>query len=192
MRRPVHVWLTLLGAPVAIVCALALSPGTGRGEAAATPRCGWIGQPPGGATRHQLRTSVLCLVNMAREKHGISPLDFSPKLRRSATAHSRSMVRSGSLSHYGPRGSTPMTRIARTGYLARAGSFRLAENIGAGKGRSYGSPRAIVQGWMRSPGHRGNILDAGLRDFGVGIARGDPDGTRSNAATYTLDLAARR
>jgi uncharacterized protein YkwD len=182
----------MLGATVASVCALAFSPDSGRGEAGAMPRCGWIGKPPRVATPHQLRTSVLCLVNLARERHGISRLEFSRKLRRSATIHSRSMVRNGRLSHYGPRGSTPMTRIASTGYLARAGSFRLAENIGAGEGRSYGSPRAIVRRWMHSASHRRNILDASLRDFGVGIARGNPDGTSSNAATYTLDLAARR
>jgi uncharacterized protein YkwD len=143
------------------------------------------------ASDHQLRTAVLCLVNRIRERHRIPALEFSPALRRSATLHSKSMVSSGSLSHYGPRGSTPATRVIRSGYLSNTSVLRVAENIAAGMGRSFGSPIAVVRGWMRSPSHRQNVLDAGLRDFGAGIARGDPFGRRSNAATYTLDLAAR-
>jgi uncharacterized protein YkwD len=162
--------------------------------AASTPAqaaCGRIGQPPRAASDHELRTSILCLVNQARQHRGIAPLQFNPALRRSATAHSRSMVRSGSLTHYGPNGSTLESRIARSGYFARAAYYRVAENIAAGPGRHRGSPRAIVRGWMRSPGHRQNILDPGLHDFGAGVARGDPLGSGSNAATYTLDFGAR-
>jgi uncharacterized protein YkwD len=191
-RRDARTWLaTLRAATLAAVSALGLSAGAAPSDAAAMPRCGRVGQAPRAATAHQLRSSALCLVNLARERHGIAPLRFSPELREAATAHSRSMVRDGSLSHYGPRGSTLTTRIARTGYLARAASFRAAENIGAGEGRGYGSPLAIVRGWMHSAGHRGNILDPGLRDFGIGIARGNPYGGSRNAVTYTLDLATR-
>jgi len=161
------------------------------GAAGADARCGRHWQPPREATDHQLRTAVLCLVNVARERRGIAPLKYSEALRRSATAHSKGMVRSRRLSHYGPRGSTPAARIANSGYLARARFYRLAENIGAGRGRSNGSAAAIVRSWMRSPGHRSNILDRRLRDFGVGVARGDTSGERRNAATYTLDLASR-
>lgn len=175
-----------LAALAAICLALALPAGAG-----AKPLCGKHWQAPRLATDHQLRTSVLCLVNRERERRGIARLHYSADLRRSATAHSRSMVRSGRLSHYGPRGSTPTARIARSGYLDRARSYRLAENIAAGRGRSNGSPGAIVRNWMRSPGHRRNILDRRLRDFGVGVARGDTAGRSRNAATYTLDLATR-
>jgi uncharacterized protein YkwD len=161
--------------------------------AAATPRCGAAAKaPPRAATDHQLRTSVLCLVNLTRERHGIAPLAYSLALRQSATAHSKAMVSSGFLSHYGPSGSTPAIRIVRSGYLARATSYRVAENIAVGRGRGYGSPLAIVRAWMSSPNHRQNLLDPRLRDFGVGIARGRPSGGDANAATYTLDLAARR
>jgi uncharacterized protein YkwD len=156
----------------------------------AAPRCGErADQSPQRATEHQLRTSILCLVNLARGRHDVPPLEFNLELRESATVHSRSMVRSGSFSHYGP--GTMTSRIASAGYLARAGSFRLAENIGAGQGSEYGSPREIVRMWMHSPEHRRNILDRGLRDFGVGVARGDPFGGGGAAATYTLDFGSR-
>ncbi|MBW8059317.1 MAG: CAP domain-containing protein [Solirubrobacterales bacterium] len=171
----------------AIVLSLILAPG-----AAGKSRCGQFAQAPRQASDHQLRTSVLCLVNRARERRGMAPLRFSRPLRESATGHSRSMVRSNTLTHYGPGGSTLTSRVARSGYLASASSYRLAENIGAGRGRSNGSPLAIVRDWMDSPGHKANILDRGLRDFGVGIARGNPLGRDSNAVTWTLNLGTRR
>jgi len=173
----------------AAISALAAAPAV-----AGEKRCGRFAQAPRQATDHQLRSSTLCLVNLARGRSGIAPLRFSRPLRNAATAHSRSMVSSGSLTHYGPSGSTLTGRVARSGYLRDASTYRLAENIAAGRGRGEGSPRAIVRDWMRSPVHRANILDRGLRDFGVGVARGTPFGGagRGNAAAYTLVLGMRR
>lgn len=178
--------------PLVLLVALALAPAASYGDAGAARRCGLVRQAPRAATLHQLRTSVLCLVNRARERHGIAPLAFNAALRRSATGLSKAMVRSGSVSHHGLRGSTLSSRIARSGYLAGASSYRLAENIATGRGRSNGSPLAIVRDWLQSAGHRRNILDRGLRDFGAGVARGYPHGGSANAATYTLDFGARR
>jgi len=180
-----------LAAPLALLTALALWPAASHGGDAVGHRCGWVRQAPRAATMHQLRTSVLCLVNRARARHGLQPLRFNRALRRSATVLSRAMARSDSISHQGPHGSTLASRIARSGYLSRASAYRLAENIGAGRGRASGSPLATVRHWMHSASHRRNILDRGLRDFGAGVARGDPFGRSANAATYTLDLGVR-
>lgn len=161
-------------------------------SSAMAEECGRTNIAPAAATDHQLRSSTLCLINRIRENRGIPPLAYNEALRHSATAHSINMVRSGIFSHYGPSGSTPATRVARAGYLARVSYFRLAENIGAGEGRRYGSPAAIVSLWMHSAGHRENLLDRGLHDFGIGVARGNPfGGSRQASATYTLDLGAR-
>jgi uncharacterized protein YkwD len=154
-------------------------------------RCGRFALAPRAATKHQLRSSTLCLINLMRERHGVAPLSYSEELRRSASAHSESMVRGRYFSHYGPGGSTPLSRIARTGYLASASSFRLAENIADGIGRRFGSPFAIVRDWMHSPEHRRNILDPALREFGAGVVHGAPIGGGDDAATYTLDFASR-
>jgi uncharacterized protein YkwD len=175
-----------------LVAAVAVGLWLGAGSAAAAgDRCGRYAQPPREGTLHQLRTSVLCLVNRVRERHGIAPLRYSADLRRSASGHSQSMVRTHTLSHFGPRGSTVLARIARTGYLSHASSYRLAENIGAGTGRRNGSPLAMIRDWVQSPQHRRNLLDRSLRDFGVGVARGDPFADSGDAATYTLDFASR-
>lgn len=179
------------GIALALALAALLGVAPGAAPADGAPGCGRHGQAPAAATDHELRTSVLCLLNRIRENRGIRPLEFNESLRRSASAHSVSMVRSRTLSHYGPAGSTVTTRVLRAGYLTSVSRFRVAENIGAGGGQEFGSPRAIVNAWMRSPGHRQNILDRGLRDFGVGVARGNPYGHDRNAATYTVDFGAR-
>jgi uncharacterized protein YkwD len=100
------------------------------------------------------------------------------------------MVANGYFSHYGPTGSTVGSRLAEAGYLARASTYIVGENIGGGSGRS-GSPLAILQAWMHSPPHRANILDAGFHDVGVGVASGYPAGGGAWAATYTLDFGMR-
>ena len=46
---------------------------------------------------------------------------------------------------------------------------RVGENVAVG----YGSGRAVVKAWMRSPGHRANILEKRYRLLGVGAARDD-------------------
>ena len=181
MRTPKSLFATLLVVAIGLLCLL---PSAGAAKRAA--RCGDVFQSPAWATDHQLRTSILCLINRARGRHGIRPLRFNFALRRSATGHSLSLVRSGSFSHYGPSGSTPTIRAAHAGYLAHASSYRIAENIATGGGRQFGSPAAIVALWMHSPPHRANILDRRLRDFAVGVARSGRD-----AAMYTLAFGSR-
>lgn len=134
---------------------------------------------------------MLCLVNRVRDHYGLRSLRFNPELRSSATGHSNDMVADDYFSHYGPQGSTPSGRLARSGYLASVDTYRIGENIGGGGGRR-GSPLAVFRAWMHSPPHRANILDRGFREFGVGVARGFPHGGGTRAATYTLDLGARR
>jgi uncharacterized protein YkwD len=180
--------LAWLGLAAALLGALF----AGAAPTSAMARCGpSADEAPRFATDHKLRTAVLCLVNQARDRHRVRPLSFNEALRKSATSHSRAMVKKRLFSHYGPNGSTVLTRAARSGYLSRAATYRLAENIAAGAGPAWGSPLAIVRGWMHSSGHRENILDPHMHDFGAGVARGDPFGRRGRAATYTLVLGAR-
>lgn len=44
----------------------------------------------------------------------------------------------------------------------------LGENIAAG----YQNPAAVMQGWMNSPGHKSNILNASFDHVGIGYAEG--------------------
>jgi uncharacterized protein YkwD len=180
------------GIAALLATALTLTVVLAPGGAASSRPCGKAGQPPLKVTKHQMRTSMLCLINRARKRRGIPRLKFHPALKRAATGHSRFMVRFSSFSHVGRGGSTFTSRIGRSGYLRRVSSYRLAENIGAGNG-TFGSPRGVFKLWLHSPPHRRNMFDRRLREFGVGVARGNPFGGPSkNAATYTLDIGVRR
>ncbi len=65
------------------------------------------------------------------------------------------------MSHTGGDGSTMSQRVERAGYV---GWMRLGENVAAG----YPTIAAVMMGWMNSPGHRQNLLDARFVHLGVG------------------------
>lgn len=176
---------------MALLATVALGASLLPAASAASPQatCGDVTAAPGALTLHQMRTSVLCLINRVRTHYDLHPLVYNADLKTSASAHSVSMVVHDYFAHEGPGGSVD-GRITRAGYLARARSFTVGENIAAGGGRS-GSPLAIFEDWMHSPPHRANILDPSYRDAGVGVARGYPFGGSGGAATYTVDFGAR-
>jgi len=179
-----------LSALILAIAVLAAGFSPGAGAATAKAPCGRPTAAPRQLSLHQMRSSVLCLLNRIRGHHKLHPLVYNQALRDSASAHSASMVVHGYFAHEGPGGSMDH-RISRAGYLASAGEFVIGEDIGGGDGHR-GSPMAVVRDWMHSPVHRANILDPKFRDAGVGVARGFPlDGSGARAATYTVDFGAR-
>ena len=159
-------------------------------QASASAGCGRTGGTAGRLSGRYMRRGIICLINSARRRHDLRPYRPNFKLTRAATRHSRSMVRRDFFSHYGPGGTTPGERIARTGYFSGTNARAWGENIAAGK-RAKGSPKSIFRAWMGSPGHRAVILSGTFRHMGIGIARGYPNGSRGGA-TYTLDTAMKR
>jgi uncharacterized protein YkwD len=93
--------------------------------------------------------------------------------------------------HDSPRAGSVQARVARTGYLARAGAWALGEALAWGKARS-GAPRAILRALLDSPPHRAILLDPRFRDVGVGVVHGAPAGGDRGALTVTLDFGAVR
>jgi uncharacterized protein YkwD len=67
----------------------------------------------------------------------------------------------------------------------------VGENIALGT-MQLATPAAIVASWMKSPGHRANILDGRFRDSGMGVVAKAPSrytgGQRG--ATYTQQFGA--
>ena len=136
----------------------------------------------------KVRAATLCLINAERRERGLPPLRADRRLSRAATRHSQRMVRLRFFDHVGPRGLTMAQRVEAAGYT---GWRRLGENIAWGSG-SRSAPARIVADWMRSPGHRRTILDARLREIGIGVARGAPQPVGGlPAATYTTNFGAR-
>lgn len=71
--------------------------------------------------------------------------------------------------------------------LVECGLRKAGENVGYG----YATGRSVVnRGWMRSEGHRANILDGEFRVLGVGARRSD-DGTWYAAQVFGRVLLSR-
>ncbi|MGI2906913.1 CAP domain-containing protein [Tolypothrix sp. VBCCA 56010] len=103
---------------------------------------------------------VLQLTNAQRLQAGLQPLTLNSKLNNSAQAHSEDMALHDFFGHKGSNGSSMGDRAKASGY-----QFSLfGENIAAG----YATPEDVVQGWMNSPAHRANILNANYREMGIG------------------------
>jgi uncharacterized protein YkwD len=105
---------------------------------------------------------IVDLVNEQRSIRGIAPLSVSAQLVAAAQAHSDDMAANNFFSDTGSDGSDPKTRINRSGYIASG----WAENIGAG----YSQPFDVVQSWFDDPASQANLLNAAMRDIGVGYA----------------------
>lgn len=102
---------------------------------------------------------VLRLVNIERSKAGLSALTTNATLK--AAADKRAQETKVSFSHTRPNGNKFSTVLQEYGI-----SYRTAgENIAYGQR----SPQEVVNGWMNSPGHRANILNANFGKIGIGV-----------------------
>ncbi|NJR45798.1 MAG: CAP domain-containing protein [Hyellaceae cyanobacterium CSU_1_1] len=108
----------------------------------------------------QLINQVLELTNAERAKAGLKPLTLNNRLTQAAQGHSDSMAADDFFSHTGVDGSDVSDRVQDTGYQY---SYT-GENIAAGQKTAA----EVVQGWMDSPGHRANILNADYTEIGIG------------------------
>jgi uncharacterized protein YkwD len=137
------------------------------------------------ATIRRARDATLCLLNRARDRHGLPSFRLNAKLSHAADRHSRDMVRHRYFAHDSRNGRSPFDRMRATHYVPRNSTWWLGENIGWGSG-SLTQPIAMVRAWMHSPPHRANILSRHFRDIGIGIVPGAPVG--GGGATYTTDF----
>ncbi|MFJ6934346.1 CAP domain-containing protein [Streptomyces sp. NPDC101132] len=109
---------------------------------------------------------VVALVNKERAKAGCRAVKINAKLTKAARNHSKDMAAHRTMSHTGSDGSNPGDRITRTGYRWRT----YGENVAYG----YSTPSKVMAAWMRSPGHKANILNCAFKEIGVGVAQPDP------------------
>lgn len=107
--------------------------------------------------------TVVALVNAERAKAGCRPLHTDARLTSLAQSFSDDMARRGFFDHTDPDGRSPWDRATRRGIRNLGG-----ENIA----RGHPDPHTVVEAWMRSAGHRQNILNCDYRSLGVGIHHG--------------------
>ncbi|MFI6146841.1 sigma-70 family RNA polymerase sigma factor [Streptomyces sp. NPDC051109] len=107
---------------------------------------------------------VIALVNSERAAAGCGPLKEDPQLRSAAQGHSDDMAARDFFDHTNPDGADPGKRTTAAGY--RWSTY--GENIARGQQTAA----SVMDSWMKSPGHRANILNCSFKDIGVGIHSG--------------------
>jgi hypothetical protein len=113
-----------------------------------------------------LEHGIFEAVNRRRALDGLRPLALDPALAAAAREHSAAMARLRFFDHTSPvRGrETP---------AQRAGAAH-AEFVAIGENLAYLSPQIatadeFLRGWLNSPPHRKNLLDAAWENSGVGV-----------------------
>jgi len=140
-----------------------------------------------------LVSSVAREVNALRVSRGLRPLTVSSDLRRAADAHSDELLEAGVFSHDSPDGTSFSDRLQRF-YPPRNRPWTVGENL-LMSGPTEPTSADVIAAWMKSPGHRANLLNPRWRELGVGArfssAAGGEFGGRPTWLV-TLDLGARR
>ena len=180
--RIVIATLAIVGGAASATLPAATAGGTQPGQrrehqARAASGCAGANAPVRTTSPALLRSAVVCLINQQRALRHLPPLHASALLNRSAQNWTDVMVRTHQFTH----GANFAARISATGYAWRAAG----ENIATG----YGTPHAVVRGWMASAGHCENILNPTYRDVGTGVDAHPVSGFSTGGATWTQDFA---
>lgn len=122
--------------------------------------------------------AVLKEMNRVRVQNGVGRLRVGICLERAARWQSADMLRSGTFAH----GDFP-GRMKRFGVATPFAGENLAWAAG-----SSATPAQLVAAWLGSPEHRANLLRAGFKRVGVGIAVGTFSGY-DGALLVTTDFA---
>jgi uncharacterized protein YkwD len=97
------------------------------------------------------------------------PLQSNAALDAAALAHSEDMARLRYFSHVEKNGSVVGDRARKAGYAWRT----IGENIASGQRTA----QEAVDGWLDSPGHCANIMNAAFAEMGIGYAVNPQRGT---------------
>jgi uncharacterized protein YkwD len=112
----------------------------------------------------QARAGMLARVNAERARDGRPPLKLDPRLNEAAQKHAEDMLLHSYYSHFSPEKTSPIDRVRKAGYAPHI----VAEN----SARGPFTVDEVMNNWMLSREHRGNLLHPAFRDLGVGIAVG--------------------
>lgn len=118
---------------------------------------------------------VLRLTNNFRVKHGVDKLAADAHLNDAAEDWSRDMARGDFFRHSDKPGQITEHGYDPTGW---------GENIAAG----YATPKAVVNGWINSPGHRANLLREDFEHIGVGYYYKSNDGGKAPYGHYWTQI----
>jgi uncharacterized protein YkwD len=121
------------------------------------------GVPPQGQDVSFLEENLLEWINKERTGRRLPPLKLSPELRTVAIGHSKDMSSRGRLTHLSSTGKSYLDRLVDSGLHF----IEIGENVATSE--TY-IGEFIHRGFMESPEHRDNILNANFDTVGIGVA----------------------
>jgi uncharacterized protein YkwD len=107
---------------------------------------------------------IVALTNESRHQAGLPPVVVDERLMAAAQAKLFDMLKQDYFDHRTPDGRQPWTFMQAAGYRYQAA----AENLAKG----FDSETELQRAWMRSRGHRANILNPLFTEIGVADANG--------------------
>jgi uncharacterized protein YkwD len=108
-------------------------------------------------------------------------LAWNDALSQASLVHSDDMVALNFFSHTGSSGSSAGQRATAAGYVWST----WGENIAAGQN----SVDSVMAGWLASPGHCANLMNARFRDIGLACVSGTANNSYRSYWTMTLGAA---
>ena len=124
-----------------------------------------------GIRRDDLAHDVARIVNRFRDRRGLRPLRLELGLMRAAVWKAQHMAHFFYFGHSDP--APPVNRGVPERLAACGFGGGGSENIAYG----HETPAEVVRAWLRSPGHRRNIVSPSWRYLGVGVAVSHKGGT---------------
>lgn len=116
----------------------------------------------------EVEEAVFAMTNDIRRQNGLAIFLQDEICRDAARGHSADMLNRNYFSHTDPQGRALKDRLP-----ANLATRQWGENIWTGRGYDPRQvrylPQKIMDGWMKSPGHRANILTPGYTHLGVGV-----------------------
>jgi uncharacterized protein YkwD len=107
---------------------------------------------------------MLCLINWARERDGLSQLPQTVLLASTSLQKANEILRCDNFAH-AACSDDPAADVRAAGYRGPFG-----ENLYVAGGR-LGAPRVALDGWLNSPGHRENLFRAEWRTQGIALVK---------------------
>ncbi len=114
----------------------------------------------------EFTSSLLYLVNNARNQNGLVSLNLNPSLTAIATARSLDMLNRGYFSHTTPEGKNIFIILQENGI----GYMSAGENIQNSTPASAASAQLYFSTWMSSSTHKANILSINFSQIGIGVS----------------------
>lgn len=114
--------------------------------------------------RARVAADMLARVNGVRRRAGLPPFAPSPLLDRISQEHADDMLMRSYSGHRSPEGLAPSDRAQADGYRAGIGENIVEQRF---------SVEEALDAWLKSPGHRQNLLDPKGRELGLGLAIGE-------------------